>query len=91
MTAAPRLDGLAGTGTLGPTLGKGQYPDPPLVTVIPVTTPVPLIVAVAAAPDPLPIITILGGARYPLPPLVTLMLVTTPSVTMAVARAGLLG
>ena len=63
------------------------YPDPPLVIVIPVTTP-PLIVAVAVAVVvPTPTLTS-GIVEYPTPPVLREIEVIVPAVeTIAVADA----
>ena len=68
-----------------------EYPVPPLVIVIPVTTPEPLMVAVAVAPVPEPpeIVTV-GAALYPDPPSCTAIPVIAPLATVTVPADALL-
>ena len=68
------------------TRGGEVYPEPGIVTVMPVTLP-PATHAIAAAPvPPPPVMVTVGGETYPLPLFTTEMLATPkPSVAEAVA------
>ena len=75
----------------GPIKTKGGfvdvYPDPGLVIVIPVTTPLPIVAVAVAVIDPIPTLTS-GVVEYPTPPLLIVIEVMVPAAeTTAVAAA----
>src|SRR3954471_14528880 len=69
------------------TLGTDVYPEPPAVTVKPVTAP-PLIVAVAVAPEPPPPLIVTTGAElYPRPPYCSVIEPSAPEDSRATPAA----